>query len=114
LCGEGTWRAADVQVVDRAVVREVDGAGGRDGDRLHQRHGVSQKKLLSEQISDHRCGCTRKAHLEMTAFLYPHVRLTLKPHVASGVAVAPDPQFVQLDWISVLDGEVVSLQHRAC
>jgi len=50
----------------------------------------------------------------MTTFLYAHVRLTLKPHVASGVAVAPDPQFVQLDWISVLDGEVVSLQHRAC
>lgn len=27
--------------------------------------------------------------------------------------MAPDPQSVQLDWISVLDGEVVSLQHRA-
>lgn len=37
----------------------------------------------------------------------------MKPQVASGVAVAPDPQFVQPDGISVLDGEVVSLQHRA-
>ena len=40
------------------------------------------------------------------------VRLTLKPQVESGVAVAPDPQSVQEDWISVLDGEVVKLQDR--
>ena len=38
-------------------------------------------------------------------------RLTLKPQVASGVAVAPEPQFLQLDWISVFEGAVVSLSN---
>lgn len=38
--------------------------------------------------------------------------IALKPQVASGLAVAPDPQSVQLDWISVLDGDVVSVHGR--
>ena len=38
--------------------------------------------------------------------------LTLKPQVESGLAVAPEPQLVQLGSILLLDAEVVSLQYR--
>ena len=50
-------------------------AGGADGSRCSQRADA--------------CGGKRSADLSVSG-----VRLTLKPQVASGVAVAPEPQLV--------------------
>lgn len=56
-----------------------------------------------------RCKCDSDADANAVADR-PSVVVTLKPHVASGLAVAPDPQSVHESWISVLDAEVVRLR----